>query len=114
MVKIFFIVGNTSDVIYYYYSYLEQQLCTDLVIHMMCQTDLISEDELSLMTFAAPIDIKVNSLVLQHMKLMSKKDLLKFFRRLQEYANQKDIGEFLQKSEISTCNRMANRLWYLR
>lgn len=72
----------------------------DSVSHMMHCEHLITDDDYEAIT-TAPNDIKMNCLLLQYVKLMDLKMLLKFCDILKSIETQRDIGKSL---EICKCS----------
>ena len=67
----------------------------DSVSHMMQCEHLITNDDYEAIT-TAPNDAKMNCLLLQYVKLMDMKMLLKFCDILKSIETQKSIGETLE------------------
>ena len=72
----------------------------DSVSHMMQCEHLITDDDYEAIT-TAPNDTKMNCLLLQYVKLMDTKMLLKFCDILKSIETQRDIGKSL---EICKCS----------
>ena len=72
----------------------------DSVSHMMQCEHLITDDDYEAIT-TAPNDTKMNCLLLQYVKLMDLKMLLKFCDILKSIETQQDIGKSL---EICKCS----------
>jgi len=77
-----------SQVIGYYYTYLVEHMDADSVSHLMHTENLVTDDEFEVIS-SAPNDIKMNSMLLQFVKIMKVSNLLKFCSLLQKIDTQK-------------------------
>ena len=68
---------DSSQVISYYYTWLENYMDADSVSHMMHCERLITNDDYEAIT-AAPNDNKMNTLLLQYVRSMNVSQLTKF------------------------------------
>ena len=79
----------------------------DSVSHMMQCEHLITDDDYEAIT-TAPNDTKMNCLLLQYVKLMDTKMLLKFCDILKSIETQERIGRSLEVCELATYSYIAS------
>ena len=88
-------VSGHTEVISYYYPYLQKHMDADSVSHMMHCKHLITDDDYEAIT-AAPNDSTMNAVILQYVRAMDLPTLLKFADLLKVIETQKSIGNYLE------------------
>ena len=71
----------------------------DTVSHMMHCKHLITDDDYDVIT-SAPSDLKMNSLILQYVRLMGRDNLMKFCYVLKEIETHEKAGFFLENGKF--------------
>jgi len=72
----------------------------DSVSHLLHSRHIISDDDYDVITFA-PNDMKMNCLMLQHLKAMNNADLLRFCKVLKDIETQQEIGSHLENCKLN-------------
>ena len=89
-----YVVSDPSQVVNYYYTYLESHLDADSVSHMMYYKHIVTADEYEAIT-AAPNDSKMNTVILQYVRAMNINQLKNLCDVLKSIETQKIIGDSL-------------------
>ena len=93
--QLFYAVTNSFEVIACYYTYLLNCMDADSISHMMYCNHLITDDDYEAIT-TAPIDSKMNSVILEYARAMDLFTLFKFTDLLINIETQKSIGTTLK------------------
>lgn len=93
---LFIVVASPSQVISHYYTYLESHMDADTIVHLMQCRHLLT-DEYYEVIISAPNDMKMNCLLLQHVKEMNTTQFLEFCSILKSIDSMQPIGEVLEK-----------------
>ena len=94
----FYVVVCPTQVINYYYIYIENHMDADSVSHMMYCKHLITDDDYEAIT-AAPNDSKMNTVLLQYIKAMNMNQMVKFCDILKNIETQKKFAGYLSACE---------------
>ena len=99
--------SDSSQVISYYYTWLENYMDADSVSHMMHCEHLISDDDYEAIT-AAPNDNKMNTLLLQYVRSMNVSQLTKFCDILKSIETCAIIRDCLSTCKCTRCCKNLN------
>ena len=99
--QLFYAVTNSFEVIACYYTYLLNCMDADSISHMMYCNHLITDDDYEAIT-TAPIDSKMNSVILEYARAMDLFTLFKFTDLLINIETQKSIGNTLKIGTLCT------------